>query len=276
MQKIDAHQHFWFYHPDRDGWINDQMRRLRNNFLPSDINPLLIESQIEGCISIQADPSENETDFLIKLSGENTFIKGVVGWVDLLSDDIEERLAYYSQFKKLKGFRHLVQSETSDDFMLRDDFCRGISFLKTFGFTYDILVYPRQLPFAIEFVRRFPEQMFVLDHLGKPAVRTGNLTEWKKDIASLANSPNVYCKLSGLMTEADWDNPNRVYLQTCIDTVIEKFSCQRVMFGSDWPVCLVATSYSGWCDFLESATERLSDTDKAWLWGNTALKFYHV
>lgn len=176
---IDAHVHFWKYSPLRDGWITDEMIVIQRDFLPEDLVPMLVANGVDGCIAVQADQSEAETEFLLNLAAEHSFIKGVVGWVDLCADTIEERLAYYSSFEQLKGMRHIIQSEP-DNFMLRDDFRRGISKLKKFGFTYDLLLLPKHLPQAIDLVKHFPDQLFVIDHLSKPAIRTGEMENWKK------------------------------------------------------------------------------------------------
>ncbi len=201
---IDAHQHFWKYDAARDTWITDPMHAIRRDFFPEDLAPELTANGIDACIAVQANSSENDTDFLLGLAERDSRIAGVVGWVDLQSPQIEERLKFFSKFPKLRGFRHVAQAEPDNRFLMRPDFTRGISRLRDFGFTYDILVLPRQLPAAIELVAMFPEQVFVLDHLGKPDVRTRTSTRWPANIKKLASYANVYCKPSGLVTEADW------------------------------------------------------------------------
>ena len=274
--QIDAHQHFWIYNSVRDAWIDDDMEVIRKNFLPKDLLPVLQENNMDGCIAIQADQSINETNFLLELANENDFIKGVVGWVDLRKENLEEQLEQYISFKKLKGFRHIVQAEEQVDFLLRDDFCKGISLLQKHGFTYDILIYPKQLKFAIDFVKRFPEQFFVIDHLAKPNIRESKIDEWKKEIKLIAAFPNVYCKLSGMVTEADWGIWFVGDFKPYIEIVLENFGIDRVMFGSDWPVCLLAATYKQSCEILEENTIHFSEEEKRKLWGENAIRFYNL
>ena len=274
--RIDAHQHFWIYNSVRDAWIDDDMEVIRKNYLPKDLLPVLQENNMDGCVAVQADQSINETNFLLKLANENDFIKGVVGWVDLRKENLEEQLEQYVSFKKLKGFRHIVQAEKQVDFLLRDDFCKGVSLLKKFGFTYDILIYPKQLMVAIEFVKRFPEQFFVIDHLAKPNIRERKIGEWEKEIKLIAAFPNVYCKLSGMVTEADWGRWFVGDFKPYIEIVLENFGIDRVMFGSDWPVCLLAATYKQCCEILEENTIHFSEEEKRKLWGENAIRFYNL
>ena len=204
--KIDSHQHFWKYHPVKDAWINEDMKVIQRDFLPADLLPLLEAKYIDGCVSVQADQSEEETHFLLQLAKENDFIKGVVGWIDLRAENLEARLEYFSQYKKLKGFRHIVQGEPEVDFLLREDFCTGISKLAKYNFTYDLLIFPKHLPYATALVKRFPQQSFVIDHLAKPDFKQIDFAVWEKEIREIAACPNVMCKVSGLVTEADWNN----------------------------------------------------------------------
>jgi L-fuconolactonase len=194
--RIDSHQHFWRFNRQRDTWITDEMALLKRDFLPEDLLPELKASGIDGCIAVQTDQSEHETLFLLDLARRHTQIKGVVGWVDLRASDIPERLQYFSRFEKLRGFRHIAQSEPDDRFLLQPDFVRGIGQLADFGFTYDILIYPKQLPAAIELVARFPKQRFVIDHIAKPAIRSGEIEPWSGLMREMASLPNVYCKVS--------------------------------------------------------------------------------
>jgi L-fuconolactonase len=274
--RIDAHQHFWNYDPVNYAWITDDMKVIRRNFMPQDLWPSLKEQGIEGCIAVQADQSENETLFLLELADKFDFIKGVVGWVDLRASNITERLEYFSTFPKLKGFRHVVQGEPQDDFLLRKDFCRGIALLREYDFTYDILIFPRHIKYANEFVRRFPGQPFVIDHLAKPFIRDKKIEEWKKDIGAIAEMENVCCKLSGMVTEADWKNWELNDFKLYIDTIVESFGPERIMFGSDWPVCLVAAEYKEVCAIVEHHTAYLSEVSKERLWGGNAEKFYRL
>lgn len=274
--RIDAHQHFWMYNSIRDAWINDDMQVLRKNFLPEDLRPLLQKNNMDGCVAVQADQSIDETNFLLQLADENDFIKAVVGWVDLRANDVEKELEKFSHNKKLKGFRHIVQAETQENFLLRNDFCKGISLLNKFDFTYDILVYPKQLKTVIEFVKCFPDQPFVIDHLAKPNIKEGKIEKWKNDIRVVAQFPNVYCKLSGMVTEADWKHWTVANFKPYIDIVLESFGTKRVMFGSDWPVCLLSGSYQQCCEVLEQNTSHLNDEERSNLWGKNAERFYNI
>ena len=274
--KIDAHQHFWKFDPVRDNWISTDMDVLRQDFLPEDLRPLLHENGLSACIAVQADQSEDESHFLLNLASNNAEIVGVVGWVNLAAPNIYERLQYWSGFDNLKGFRHIIQAEPGDDFILNKDFCRGISLLERFGFTYDILVFPRHLPNVIEFVKKFPNQPFVVDHIAKPAIRDGEIITWKKCMKELAGFQNVYCKISGMVTEADPENWSIGDFKPYIDAVIEYFGIDRVMFGSDWPVCTLSASYKQCCLIVEDNTLDLTLLEKDKLWGDNARKFYNL
>lgn len=272
--KLDAHQHFWHYDPIVYDWIDDSMQVIAKDFLPSDLAPLLQKNNIEGCIAVQARQSEEETDFLIELAQKNPFIKGVVGWIDLRAENIEDRLNHYAQFEVVKGFRHVLQGEPDLDFMLQPAFLRGIAALKIHNFVYDILIFPKQLPNACKLVALFPEQTFVLDHIAKPDIKNGDTAAWEKDIKALSAFPNVYCKISGMVTEADWSKPEPVVFTKYIDHVLACFGTEKVMFGSDWPVCQVAASYDRVVEIVEQNTQHLSATEKEMLWGKTCAKVY--
>lgn len=274
--KIDAHQHFWQYEPVKDAWIGDDMKALKRDFMPTDLQPLLEREDFDGCVAVQADQSEQETFFLLELAENFGSIKGVVGWVDLCAADIAERLEYFSTIPLVKGFRHIVQAEPQDDFLLRKDFGRGIALLQHYDFTYDILIQPRHLKFANEFVRRFPNQPFVIDHLAKPLIRDGIFDDWKKDMQLIAQSPNVGCKLSGLVTQADWKNWKPEDFKIYIETVLESFGPDRILFGSDWPVCLLAASYAQVCGLIEQYISQLTLNEKEKLLGLNAQRFYHL
>ena len=274
--KIDSHQHFWNYHPVKDAWISDDMKVIQQDFMPADLLPLLRKNDIDGCIAVQADQSEEETHFLLKLAEENDFIKGVVGWVDFRSEIIEERLQYFSQFKKLKGFRHIVQGESEDDFLLRDDFCNGIAQLEKYNFTYDLLILPKHLHYAAEFVKRFPKQSFVIDHLAKPNFKGNNFSDWELGIEELATHKNLYCKVSGMVTEADWKNWQEEDFKYCLDVLVANFGIDRLMFGSDWQVSLLAASYEQSCRIVENYFTKFSKEDQYKIWGVNAMKFYHL
>lgn len=274
--KIDSHQHFWQFDPVRDAWITDEAQAIRRNFMPEDLYPLLRQQLFDGCVAVQADQSEQETLFLLELAEKFDFIKGVVGWVNFCGADIGDRLEYFSSFPVLKGFRHVVQAEPQDDFILRKDFCRGIALLHQYDFTYDILIHPRHLKYAAEFAQRFPDQAFVVDHLAKPFIKEGIYEEWKQDIQAIAELPNVSCKLSGLVTEADWKSWKEEDFTVYIETVLESFGPNRVMFGSDWPVCLLSADYANVCKLIEHHTQSLSADEKEKLWGLNAEQFYHL
>src|SRR3954466_14424397 len=221
--RIDAHQHFWHYDPVRDSWITDEMAVLKRDFLPRDLIQTMHDAGIERSITVQADQSEKETKFLLNLAAANDEIAGVVGWVDLADPNIEAHLQHFSEYPKLRGFRHILQAEPDDRFMLREDFLRGISCLARNNFTYDILIYARQLPAANELVRRFPLQKFVVDHLAKPSIKTGDIEQWSREIRRLARNPNVYCKLSGMVTEAEWKGWSEEDFRPYLDVIFEAF-----------------------------------------------------
>ncbi|UFH46213.1 amidohydrolase family protein [Flavobacterium galactosidilyticum] len=274
--KIDSHQHFWNYHPIKDAWISDDMKVIQQDFMPADLLPLLQKNDIDGCIAVQADQSETETRFLLQLAQENDFIMGVVGWVDFRSKDIEERLQYFSQFEKLKGFRHIVQGESEDDFLRRADFCNGIAQLEKYNFTYDLLILPKHLSVAAEFVKRFPKQNFVIDHLAKPNFKEANFTNWENGIRELATYKNVFCKLSGMVTEADWKNWKAEDFNYCLDVLVGNFGIERLMFGSDWPVSLLAASYEQSSAIVKNYFSKFSEEEQHKIWGGNAIKFYNL
>jgi L-fuconolactonase len=272
---IDAHQHFWHYHPVRHSWINDEMAGIRKDFLPEDLQPVLQENGVEGCIAVQADQTETETDFLLELSEKNNFIKGIVGWVDLRAPDIEERLERYAHFTAIKGFRHILQGE-EPSFMLQPAFRRGLGLFKYYGFTYDILIYPRHLPAALQLVKQTPDQQFVIDHLAKPYIKSGRIDEWKKDMTAIAQYPNVHCKISGMVTEADMRNWTPSDFTPYLDVVTEAFGINRIMFGSDWPVCLAAGSYSAVMGIVKKYFSSFSTSEQQSLFSKNASAFYHL
>lgn len=274
--RIDSHQHFWRYEAQLHAWITEEMSILRRNFLPPDLIPELQANGVEGCIAVQAAQSEEETMFLLGLADHYSQIKGVVGWANISAPDFVERLEYFTRFKKLRGFRHIVQSEPDDRFLLREDFCRGFGNLQSFNFTYDILIYPKQLDSAIEFVEKFPGQRFVLDHLAKPSVRTGEIQPWAKNIRLLATNTNVYCKLSGLVTEADWNNWRAADFLPYLDVVFDAFGPERLMFGSDWPVCLLAARYQQAVSLITDYIRNLPLVQREAILGWNAISFYDL
>lgn len=276
MSQIDSHQHFWKYDPVRDSWITDDMAVIQRDFFPEDLEPVLQNNGIDGCVIVQSDQSEKENEFQLQNAENHQFIKGVVGWVDLLSVNIEERLEYYSRFKKLKGFRHVLQGEPQRDFMLRPDFLNGISLLNKYGFAYDILIFPDQLKFAAEMVSRFPEQRFVLDHIAKPYIKDKMITGWESDIKSLGKFKNVFCKISGMVTEANWNNWTAGEFDPYIDVVVNAFGTDRLMFGSDWPVCKVAAAYEEVYGIVKDYFSGYSDSEQRKVFGENAIKFYSL
>ena len=274
MTTIDSHQHFWKYDARRDTWITETMGILKRNFLPKDLDTELNGNGIDTSVAVQASQSEDETLFLLNLAEHNRRIAGVVGWIALVSPAVCERLQYFSQFDKLCGFRHSAQDEPDDRFLMRDDFLRGMSQLREFGFTYDILIYPRQLPAAVELVSRLSEQRFVLDHLGKPNVKAQERASWAAHMRRLARNPNVYCKLSGLVTEADWRHWTPGDFTFYLDAAFDAFGPDRLMFGSDWPVCLLAASYGQVKQVIKNYVDRNAPKEKDKIFGANAVRFY--
>ncbi len=274
--RIDSHQHYWFYHPVKDAWITDEMAMIKNDFSPPDVWPLMQKNNIEGCVAVQADQSEKETHYLLSLADEYSFIKGVVGWVDLRLPDVCERLKYFSQYKLLKGFRHIVQAEKEDDFLLRDDFCRGIKHLVDYNYTYDILIHPRHLKYALQFVDKFPGQKFVIDHFAKPFIKRKALQPWLSDLSKFSDYRNVYCKMAGLVTEADWRNWKKDDFVPYMEAVLHVFGADRIIFGTDWPVCLTGQSYDQVCELTQTLISMLPDSDQEKIWGSNAINFYNL
>ena len=272
--RVDSHQHFWRYDPVRDAWITDEMAVLKRDFLPADLLPELRANGIDACVAVQADQSEEETRFLLDLAENHSEIAGVVGWVNLLDERVEEQLEHFSHFRKLRGFRHIVQGELDDRFLMRKEFLRGVGMLSRFGFTYDILIYARHLPIANEFAQRFPEQKFVVDHMAKPQIKARELNEWSRGIRAIAKHPNVWCKVSGLVTEADWERWTRDDCRPYLDVVFEAFGIDRLMFGSDWPVCLLGGNYARVKAIVDDYTQCFSAIDKENIFGGNAIRFY--
>lgn len=273
--KIDAHQHFWQFNPQRDAWITDNMGVLQHDFLPEDLHPLLQQHQIDGCVAVQADTSEKETEFLLDLAEQHTFIKGVVGWLDLCSDVIDERLEHFSTYETLKGLRHIVQAEP-DGFMLRKDFQRGISALKKYNLTYDVLIFPHQLEEAIVLINTFPNQKFILDHCAKPYIKRGKIKTWKGQMETLSGFDNVACKVSGLTTEADWNTWDNTTFQPYLDVVFNAFGTKRTLFGSDWPVSVLAGNYAETVGLVQDYIAQFSEIEQQHIMGLNANVWYHL
>jgi len=274
MLKIDAHQHFWQFDPVRDAWITPAMAAIRRDFRPADLAPLLQRHGFAGCVAVQASQAEAETEFLLGLAAAHDFIRGVVGWVDLRAANVAERLAYYRQFGVLKGFRHILQGEADRALMLTPEFRRGIGALAEHGFTYDLLIQPDQLPFAAQLAAAFPRQRFVVDHLAKPYIKAGEIMPWVKDLRELAALGNVSCKVSGLVTEADWHRWQPTNFRPYLDAAFEAFGPQRLLYGSDWPVCEVAGGYGPALSVVEAYLNGFSAEEQARFWGGNATAFY--
>jgi L-fuconolactonase len=273
--RIDAHQHYWRYDPLRDAWITDAMAVLRRDFSPADVVADLLDARIDGVVAIQTDQSEVETQFLLDLAVQYTFVRGVVGWVDLRAPDLDDRLAHWRQYPALKGFRHIAQGEPND-FLARPEVLRGIAAVGRSGFSYDILIYPGQLAAATELAGRCPGVRFVLDHCAKPAIASGEIADWQAGLVQLARHKNVCCKLSGLVTEAHWARWDYAGLVPYLDATATAFGPERLLFGSDWPVCLVAARYGDVASVIERWAERLTSAERALVFGGTAAEVYRL
>ena len=273
---IDSHQHFWNYEPVKHQWIDDCMLTIRRDFAPCDLKKVYDTNGIDGCIAVQADQTLEETDFLLKLSEENDFIKGIVGWIDLRASDIDTVLKTYSKHKKIKGFRHVVQGEPDHNFLLRPNFLRGISALEKYNFTYDILIFPHQLGATLEFVKKFPNQKFVIDHIAKPYIKDGFYDGWATLMLEIGKLPNVYCKLSGMITEADFKTWTPAQIAPYMSLVLKAFGANKLMFGSDWPVCLVAGNYKSVKKIVSNFIENLSSREQSAIMGGNAIEFYNI
>ena len=274
--RVDAHQHFWRYDATEYGWIDDSMSALRRDFLPSDARRELNLAGIDACVAVQARQTLAETRWLLELAAENAFVAGVVGWIDLQAPDAAEQLEPFFDQPKFVGVRHIVQSEEDDRFMLRPAFCRGISLLEDRDLTYDILIYPRHLRVAAELVSRFPRQRFVLDHLAKPNIRTREIREWERGVRELAAFPLVFCKLSGLVTEADWTSWTPDHMRAYFDVAFDCFGASRLLFGSDWPVCTVAADYRQVVSLVENYIADKPDAEREAVMGGNAARLWRL
>jgi L-fuconolactonase len=274
--RLDAHQHFWKYSTAEYGWINDKMAGLRRDFLPQDLQPLLAAEGFDGSIAVQARQTLEETRWLLELAAHNDIVRGVVGWVDLRSPDLSANLHQFAQNPKLVGVRHVVQDEPDDEFMLRSDFRRGIGRLHEYDLAYDILIFPRQLPAAAKLVREFPDQRFVLDHIAKPLIAEGRIEPWDLGLRELAKAGNVCCKLSGMVTEARWDDWKPADFRPYLDTVLDAFGSARLMVGSDWPVCSVAGGYGRAIGLVRDYIGQLTSSEQEAILGGNCARFYGV
>ncbi len=274
--RLDAHQHFWHYSPAEHTWMSDEMAALKHDFLPADLQSLLEGLHFDGCIAVQARQSIEETRWLLELAGKHSFIRGVVGWVDLRSEDLPQQLDNLAGDPKLVGVRHVVQDEPDDEFMLRPEFRRGISGLREFGLTYDLLLFPKHLPVAARLVEEFPDQRFVLDHIAKPRIAEGVLSPWQDDLCALATFPNVYCKLSGMVTEARWKQWQPDEFRNYLDIAFEAFGPDRLMIGSDWPVCTLSGDYASTMRIvIDYARQFPADVEDGIL-GENCARFYGI
>jgi L-fuconolactonase len=271
---IDAHHHFWNYSAEEYGWISEEMKVLRRDFTPADLRKEIAAAGVDGVVSVQARQTVDETRWLLELAAANDFIRGVVGWVPLVSPDVGRDLERFAASPKLKAVRHVLQDEPDDDYALRDDFDRGVGELKRFNLRYDILVFERHLPQAIKLVDKHPEQVFVLDHVAKPRIKEGKLDPWRANLKELARRGNVYCKASGMATEADWKQWTPGQLRPYFDAALDAFGPRRLMFGSDWPVCLLATDYGRWVRTVRELAGELTNAEQSRLFGGTATEAY--
>ncbi len=272
-ERIDAHHHLWRYRKEEYGWIGPGMEALARDFLPNDLEKELKASGIDGCVAVQAQQTIEETERLLSFADECEAIRGVVGWAPIASVEFAGVLEKWAARKKLKGLRHIIQDEADDDFINRRDFNEGIARISSTGLVYDILIYERHLTAAIDFVDRHPRQVFVLDHMAKPRIKERVLEPWRSRIVDLAKRDNVYCKISGMVTEADWTTAG---LQPYLDAVLEAFGASRLMFGSDWPVCLLASSYRRWFEAVTEFIASLSKSEKDLILGDVAKKVYSL
>ena len=274
--RIDAHQHFWQYDPDRHRWINDEMSAIRRDFFPGDLATILKTLQIDGTIAVQADETVVETTFLLDLAAKNDFIKAVVGWTDLHSLELEKTLYNFKGIEKLAGFRCVMQGAPDEKYLRNDLFANNLKKLAEHGYTYDLLVYHNQLPALISMTEKLPDNQLILDHIGKPDIRNNQFQTWKEQIKILAKHPGIYCKLSGMVTEADYSKWTYDDLLPYLETSAEYFGIDRICFGSDWPVCLVAGSYNKVYEVIEKFVHQLSKSDQEKIFGLNTLQFYKI
>ena len=273
---IDAHHHFWNFDPIRDTWITEEMQVLRTDYLPAHLETVYKRKGISGSVLVQTNASEKDNIFLLEQAKQNPYIQGVVGWIDLHDEGLEKKLADYQQYSLMKGFRHLLQGEKQRDMMLNQDFQRGIGLLNEYGFSFDLLILPDQLGYTEQLVAAFPEQRFVIDHMAKPYIRQGIIAEWKQAIKRFAPYKQVFCKISGLVNEADWEYWEHEDFRPYIDAVVETFGTKRIMFGSDWPVCLLAATYDQVKDIAEDYFYSFTTSEQADFFGNNAINFYRL
>jgi L-fuconolactonase len=276
MVRLDSHQHFWRYNPAQYAWMTEQMQVLRRDYLPGELEPLLDSIGFDGSIAVQARQMIEETEWLLQLADIHERVKGVVGWVDLRSPKLRQQLERLGSHPKLVGVRHVVQDEPDDEFMLRPEFREGIGQLREFDLTYDLLLFPRHLPVASKLVAEFPDQPFVLDHIAKPPIRDGQISPWREDLRQLAEFPNVCCKLSGMVTEANWKQWQPGDFQRYLDVVFDCFGPDRLMIGSDWPVCTLSGDYASTMRIVMEYLDQLTLPVRAGVLGENCARFYGV
>ncbi|KAK8791003.1 hypothetical protein WA158_005634 [Blastocystis sp. Blastoise] len=275
--KIDAHQHFWIYSPIKHNWMSDEMTILKKDYLPPQLAPFLKENGFYGTVAVQAQLSTEENDFLVGLAEKYPeVVRAVVGWVDLTKPDVEKELAKLAKNPKLVGIRHIVQDEPDVNYLLREDFCRGVALLKKYNLTYDILIFPKHLQVAAEFVEKFPDQPFVIDHIAKPFIKDGLIDDWEQGMRKLASFPNVMVKVSGMVTEDDWKNWKKEDFKKYLDIIFDAFGTDRIMIGSDWPVCTLAGNYGTVVSIVEEYIKKYPLEEQQKVLGDNAVKFYHI
>jgi len=275
--KIDSHQHYWHFNTADYGWMGENMSVIKRDFLPTDLLPELKSIDFDGSVAVQARQSLEETNWLLQLADEHPHIKGVVGWLDLQSEQAEEQIAAFAKHHKAVGVRHVIHDEEDLDFMLRPAFIRGVQLLEKYDLVYDILIFPTHLANTIEFVKQFSDkQIFVVDHIAKPLIKDGIVSPWKEDIVALAKFPNVYCKVSGMVTEADWNTWKPENIRPYLDVIMDAFGPERILIGSDWPVCLVAGKYSEVMQVVTDYISTFTEKEQALMLGENAAKAYRI
>ncbi|AWV99000.1 amidohydrolase family protein [Arcticibacterium luteifluviistationis] len=273
--KIDAHQHFWKYDPVNYAWIDDSMSTIQKDFLPMHLAPVLKNNDFDASVLVQVNQTEEENDYFLDFAAKNDFIKAVIGWIDFKAADLDTRLASYANKPKLKGFRHIVQGE-ADDFLLDETFTQGLAKLATLDFTYDILIFERQLKAALKFVRKLPNNKLIIDHIAKPEIKHQSVNKWSNYMNAISEHENVYVKVSGMVTEADTKNWKKEDFTIYLDHVLSSFGTKRIVYGSDWPVCLVAATYEEQLDIVQTYFSKLSKTEQADIFGLNAQRFYNI
>lgn len=274
--RIDSHQHFWKFDASRDSWITDDMSAIKKDFLPADLQPILQQYSFDGCVTVQSNQTEAENEFQLQNAAQNDFIKGIVGWTDLQANDVEQKLSFYSRSSKMKGFRHVLQGEKDRALMIQPLFKRGVALLSKYGFTYDLLILPDQLRYAYQLASRLPNQKFVIDHIAKPTIKTGGIADWKRDIGVFKPLENVSCKVSGMVTEADWKKWKPEDFKPYLDAVVETFSTKRILYGSDWPASLVAADYGAALSLVQDYFSTFSEEEQDDFFGRNATAFYNL